>query len=69
MDYYTPPGVHPNQIAINALADKLDELQSEYNALTDDDVEWTEEGEARCNVLEEEIGILYEQIANLFEGY
>jgi hypothetical protein len=68
-DYYTPPSVHANQIAINLLTDKLDELQAEYNALTADDVEWTAEGEARCNVLEEEIGVLYEQIANLFEGY
>lgn len=68
MDYYTPPSVHPNQIVINALADKLDELQAEYDALTADDVEWTVEGEARCNVLEEEIESLQREIKYLFEG-
>lgn len=68
MDYYTPPGVHANQIEINALADKLDELQAEYDALTADDVEWTVEGEARCNVLEEEIESLQREIKYLFEG-
>lgn len=67
MDYYTPPSVHRNQIQINALAEKLDELQAEYNALTDDGAEWTEEGEARCNVLEEKIESLQRGIKNLFE--
>jgi hypothetical protein len=67
-DYYTPPSVHANQIAINSLADKLDELQAEYNALTADDVEWTAEGEMRCIELEYEIDSLQSQIKNLFEG-
>lgn len=67
-DYYTPPSVHANQLEINALADKLDELQAEYNTLTADDVEWTAEGEARCNVLEEEIESLQQEIKYLFEG-
>lgn len=68
MDYYTPPFVHANQIEINLLADKLDELQAEYDGLTADDVEWTAEGEARCIVLEEEIESLHREIKNLFEG-
>ena len=68
MDYYTPPDVHANQFEINVLADKLDELQAEYDGLTADDVEWTAEGEARCNVLEEEIESLQREIKNLFEG-
>lgn len=66
MDYYTPPTPHHNQVLINALDNRLQELQAEYNALTADDVEWTQEGETRCNVLEEEIESLERQIENMF---
>jgi hypothetical protein len=52
IEYYTAPDSHPNNDEIVSLEDRLEDLTKEYDSLTADDVEWTQEGENRCIELE-----------------
>ena len=67
-DYYTAPDCHPNNAEIVALEIEQETLQAEYNALTSDDVEWSAEGEARCNFLEQRLEELEREIRYLNFG-
>ena len=68
IEYYTPPDVHPNNAEIVSLEIEQEELQKEYNALTANDVEWTQAGELRCIEIELRLDDLEREINYLTNG-
>jgi len=67
-DYYTPPDCHPNNAEIVSLEIEQQKLQKEYNALTADDVEWTQAGELRCVEIELRLYEIEREINYLTNG-